>query len=66
MWLMRAYRTLPLVISNHLPRSPNCWDEGKTELTGAEQVFALSVGFDNGGGGLLNFNRALAARVAAY
>lgn len=41
-------------------------DEGKTELTGAEQVFALSVGFDNGGGGLLNFNRALAARVAAY
>jgi hypothetical protein len=41
-------------------------DEGKTELTGAELVFTLSAGFDNNGGGVLKFNRAIAARVAAY
>ncbi|MBO9635598.1 MAG: RagB/SusD family nutrient uptake outer membrane protein, partial [Chitinophagaceae bacterium] len=41
-------------------------DEGKTELAGGTIIFNLSSGFDNGVGDLVKFNRALAARVAAY
>jgi hypothetical protein len=42
-------------------------DEGKTDLTGATITFPLSgfVGLSDGPG-LIKFNRALAARVAAY
>lgn len=43
-------------------------DEGKTDLTGSAIVFTLSSGFAgfSDAAGLIKFNRALAARVAAY
>lgn len=43
-------------------------EEGKTDLTGSEVIFPLSDGFAGfkDAGGLLKFNRALAARVFAY
>jgi hypothetical protein len=41
-------------------------DEGKTEIAGGEALYVLSSGFDNKNVGLLKFNRAIAARVAAY
>ena len=41
-------------------------DEGKTEITEGEALYLLSSGFDNKNVGLLKFNRAIAARVAAY
>lgn len=43
-------------------------DEAKTDLTGAEVPFPLSSGFTGfkSASGLLQFNRALAARVAVY
>lgn len=43
-------------------------DEGKTDLTGSAIVFTLSSGFTgfSDAAGLIKFNRALAARVAAY
>ncbi|AXY77441.1 RagB/SusD family nutrient uptake outer membrane protein [Paraflavitalea soli] len=43
-------------------------DEAKTDLTGATVQFALSSGFAgfNTTAGLIKFNRAIAARVAAY
>lgn len=41
-------------------------DEGKTELAAGDILFSMSAGFNNGGGDLVKFNRALAARVAAY
>jgi hypothetical protein len=43
-------------------------DEGKTDLTGAEVMFPLSNGFAGfkDAAGLLQFNRALAARVHIY
>jgi hypothetical protein len=43
-------------------------DEAKTDLTGANIQFALSTGFNGykDAAGLIKFNRAIAARVAAY
>lgn len=46
----------------------NLLDEAKTDLTGADIPFPLSSGFSGfkSANGLLQFNRALAARVAVY
>lgn len=46
----------------------NLLDEAKTDLTGADIPFPLSSGFNGfkSANGLLQFNRALAARVAVY
>ncbi len=41
-------------------------DEGKADLTGSEIVFPVSVVTDVTPAKLLQFNRALAARVAIY
>ena len=41
-------------------------DEGKTDLTGSEIVFPVSIVTDATPAKLLRFNRALAARVAVY
>lgn len=43
-------------------------DEAKTDLTGADVPYPLSPGFTgfNNAAGLIEFNRALAARVAVY
>jgi hypothetical protein len=43
-------------------------DEAKTDLTGSQVSFPLSPGFDSFGdaAGLIQFNRALAARIAVY